>query len=152
MPRTLVEIAGFALDPALRYDELTHMWVQERDGGLVRVGFDPLGRETSGDVVAISLAPVGSAVERGGSFGDIEAAKLVGPLLSPLAGTIATRNEEVLRDPGAVNADPFEAWLVELRPGPGSDAALAAMHTGAGLADWFAAEVRRFREKGMIAE
>lgn len=152
MPRTLIDIAGFALDPELHYDPLTHMWVEQRGDGVLRVGFDPLGRETSGDVVSISLAASGTAVERGGSFGDVEAAKLVGPLLSPVGGTIAARNEEVLRDPGAVNLDPFEAWLVELRPGDDLDAALSQMYTGESIGGWFAEEVQRFKEKGMIAE
>ncbi|HYF28528.1 MAG TPA: hypothetical protein VD931_22500 [Baekduia sp.] len=152
MRGTLIEVDGFALDPGLLYDPDTHLWVQPQDSGLLRVGFDPLGRETSGDVVALSFVAVGTAVDRGASFGDVEAAKLVGPLTAPVSGTVEAHNDAVLQDPMLVNLDPLGAWLVDLRPAPQAAAELARLRTGEGLADWFSAEVKRFREQGMLAE
>ncbi|WP_372787907.1 glycine cleavage system protein H [Paraconexibacter sp.] len=151
MRGTYIEVDGFTLDPGLLYDPQTHMWVEPRDGGIVRVGFDPLGRETSGDIVSLSFVPVGTVVDRGGSFGDVEAAKLVGPLLSPVAGTVRAHSADALADPGMVNHDPLGAWLVELEPDPGTPPADGLL-TGDALPEWFSAEVARFRAKGMIAE
>ena len=94
------DVAGYELAADRRYDPATHMWVDIDGDGLALVGLDPLGRETSGDVVAISLHEPGTAVQRGESFGDLEAAKFVGPLVAPLGGTIAACNDAVLADPG----------------------------------------------------
>lgn len=133
------------------YDRDTHLWVLDRGSGRVRVGFDPLGAETSGDVVAISLEPVGTRVERGGSFGTMEAAKFVGSLRAPCSGVVAARNEDLMERPGAVMDDPYGSWLVELEPE--DPAELEALIRDRGeLEEWFRAEVRRFDEEGMTAE
>lgn len=145
------DVAGYELAADRRYDPATHMWVEIDAGGRALVGLDPLGRETSGDVVAISLHEPGTAVRRGESFGDLEAAKFVGPLVAPLGGTIAACNEDVLADPGLLNTDAATSWLVALE---GIDAAeLDGMLRGeAEVGPWFAAEVQRFRTQGAIAE
>ena len=145
------EVAGYELAADRRYDPATHMWVDLDGAGLAFVGLDPLGRETSGDVVALSLHEPGTVVTRGASFGDLEAAKFVGPLIAPLGGRIATRNDAVLADPGLLNADAATNWLVALE---GVDAAeLDGMLRGeAEVGPWFAAEVERFRTQGAIAQ
>lgn len=145
------DVAGYELVADRRYDPATHMWVELDSEGLVLIGLDPLGRETSGDVVALSLRDPGTAVRRGEPFGDLEAAKFVGPLIAPVSGTVAACNEAVLCDPGVLNVDPASNWLVAL---DGVDAAeLDGMLRGeAEVAPWFAAEVQRFRTQGAIAE
>jgi glycine cleavage system H protein len=145
-------VAGYELVADRRYDPDTHMWVDfDGDTRRARVGLDPLGRETSGDVVALSLLEPGTAVGRGEPFGDLEAAKFVGPLIAPLSGTIVACNEDVLSQPGVLNVDPATHWLVTL---DGVDPAeLDGMLRGESeVADWFAAEVERFRTQGAIAE
>jgi glycine cleavage system H protein len=147
------EVAGYELCDDRLYDPETHMWVRLEDERRARLGLDPLGRETSGDVVALSLEPEGSEVARGGSFGDLEAAKFVGPLVSPVSGVVAARNENVLADPGVLNDDPATHWLVEIRLAADAAGELGEMLQGeAQVAPWFAAEVERFRTQGAIAE
>lgn len=145
------DVAGYQLLADRHYDPETHMWVDLEEGGEARVGLDPLGRETSGDVVALSLVEPGTIVQRGQPFGDLEAAKFVGPLIAPVSGTVVARNELVLADPGVLNVDPAANWLVSVEP---SDAAeLEGMLRGEeAVAPWFAAEVERFRTQGAIAE
>lgn len=145
------DVAGYELVADRRYDPDTHMWVDLDSAGRARIGLDPLGRETSGDVVALSLRDAGTAVRRGEPFGDLEAAKFVGPLIAPLSGTIVACNESVLSDPGVLNVDPAGSWLVAL---DGVDVAeLDGMLRGESeVAPWFAAEVERFRTQGAIAE
>lgn len=145
------DVAGYELVADRRYDPDTHMWVDLDGQGLALIGLDPLGRETSGDVVALSLREPGTAVRRGEPFGDLEAAKFVGPLITPLSGTIVACNESVLYEPGILNVDPASNWLVALE---GFDAAeLDGMLRGESeVAPWFAGEVERFRTQGAIAE
>lgn len=145
-------VAGYELVADRRYDPDTHMWVDlDSDARRAFIGLDPLGRETSGDVVALSLLEPGIAVRRGEPFGDLEAAKFVGPLIAPLSGTIVACNETVLAQPGVLNVDPATHWLVALDVL--DPAELDGMLRGESeVADWFAAEVERFRTNGAIAE
>lgn len=147
------EISGYELRADRRYDRQTHMWVELLDGGRARLGMDPLGSETSGDVVALSLKPDGTAIRRGESFGDLEAAKFVGPLVSPLTGMLLGANPEVLADPGLLTADPTTHWLVEVALAEDAMQELDTMLQGeAEVGPWFAAAVERYRTQGAIAE
>ena len=64
--------------------------------------------------MAVSLEAVGRSVGRGESFGNLEAAKFVGPLLAPVSGRIIEVNEAVLRSPALITQSPLESWLDEL--------------------------------------
>lgn len=145
------DVAGYELRADRRYDPDTHMWVDVGADGHLRIGLDPLGRETSGDVVALSLREPGTAVRRGQPFGDLEAAKFVGPLIAPVSGTVSACNQTVLADPGLLNVDPASHWLVTVDPL--DIAELDGLLRGeAEVAPWFRAEVARFRTQGAIAE
>lgn len=147
------DVAGYELYEDRFYDPRSHMWLRLQPGGLARIGLDPLGRETSGDVVALSLKIPDTTVGRGESFGDLEAAKFVGPLLSPASGVITAGNSMVLADPGLLNEDPATHWLVELALDPATAFELDDLLLGeARVAPWFSAEVKRFRTHGAIAE
>ena len=53
-------------------------------------------------------------MSRGEPFGNVEAAKFVGPLEAPVSGVVRARNAQVLSRPGVLNEDPNASWLVEL--------------------------------------
>ena len=148
-----IEVAGYRLDAARYYDAKSHLWAEPRAGiGLARIGFDPLGRETTGDVVEVSFVDAGTRVRRGDAFGSIEAAKYVGPLEAPVSGVVGAGNQEVLDRPGLLNEDPNEAgWLVGVQLADSSE--LSQLLTGEDqLRPWFAAEVERYRRQGAVAE
>jgi glycine cleavage system H protein len=144
-------VAGYELAADRRYDPVGNLWVAERGVEEVRVGLDPLGAETAGDIVAISFVAVGTRLERGASFATIEAAKFVGPVPTPVGGTVQAVNDALLADPGAINADPLGSWLVELAGVQATD--LQRLLAGeARIAEWFAGAVERFRREGALAE
>jgi len=133
------------------FDE-SHFWVLLSQESEARCGMDPLGVETSGDIVALSFEPVGTLVKRGDAFGSIEAAKFVGPLIAPVSGTITVHNEEVLANPALLHRSVAENWLIELKLVE-SESELALLRHGAEEVNrWLAAERARFRDQGMIAE
>ncbi|MFI5284214.1 MAG: glycine cleavage system protein H [Candidatus Dormibacterales bacterium] len=152
MPESWFEVDGYRLCADRYYDAERHLWVELRPGTpLARVGFDPLGRETSGDIVEVSLSEVGVHVNRGSPFGNVEAAKFVGPLQAPVSGFVRGRNMQVLGRPGVLNEDPNESWLVELEMTESSE--LALLLTGEeDLRKWFVAEIERFKRQGSVAE
>jgi glycine cleavage system H protein len=147
----MLTVAGYELDAERSYDPDTNLWVAPVRDDRVRVGFDPLGAETTGDIVAISFAPVGTHIARGESIATVEAAKFVGPLAAPVGGIVAAINDEIAAAPSAINADPFGSWLVEL--GDVEHADFAQLITGEDrVAAWFATAVDRFRREGALAE
>jgi glycine cleavage system H protein len=152
VPERSFEVGGYQLRADRYYDAERHLWVELQPGPrLVRVGFDPLGRETSGDIVEVSLGAVGEHVNRGDPFGNVEAAKFVGPLQAPVSGVVRARNAQVLSRPGALNEDPNAGWLVELEMTDSSE--LKLLLTGEeDVRKWFAAEIERFRKQGAVAE
>lgn len=146
------EVEGYRLSADRLYDPELHLWVEIKDGsGRARIGFDPLGRETRGDVVELSMIEAGSEVGRGKPFGNLEAAKFVGPLESPLSGIVAAVNPDVLANPRLLNEDTDRNWLVEVDLADRSE--LERLLKGEeNVRPWFAAEVERYRRQGVVAE
>jgi glycine cleavage system H protein len=152
MSSEIVQVAGFdvALDRA--YHSTGHFWVSMVAPERARIGMDALGVETSGTIAQLAFLPVGEHLKRGEAFGSLEAAKFVGPLASPLTGTVTATNDAVVADPTLVERDPYGAgWLVELDlADPGE---LADLVSGAQpIRIWFEAEVEDYRMKGVLAE
>ncbi len=146
----LIAIDGYRLAAGRHYDRETHLWIDAGAGGTARCGFDPLGAETSGDVVAVSFEPAGSRVERGEAFGSLEAAKFVGPLIAPLSGTIRTHNEAVLFRPGLINQEPLDHWLIEIEPDRLEAELPLLLHDAEEVRAWFEDEIERFQQEGMV--
>ena len=149
----LVEVGGFPLALDRLFDPDTHMWVLLTDPGRARIGMDPLGVETSGTLAQLSFVPAGAALVRGQPFGQLEAAKFVGPLVSPLSGTVLAANEAVAADPGLAERDPFgEGWLAEIAPDDLAGELPALLGDPDQIARWFAGKAEDYRLKGVIAQ
>ena len=148
----IVEVAGFGVALDRAYDGAGHFWVSMIGPDRARIGMDALGVETSGTLAQLAFLPVGEHLKRGEAFGSLEAAKFVGPLVSPLSGTVAATNVDVVADPALVERDPYGAgWLIELElaePGELGDLVSGA-HP---IKVWFEAEVEDYRMKGVLAE
>ena len=87
------------------------------DGELVRVGISAFAVDQLGDIVFVDLPEVGSALNKGGSFGSVESVKAVEDMYSPLDGEVVQRNEAVLNSPEELQNDPHgEGWLLVVRP------------------------------------
>ena len=134
------------------YDTTSHLWIQKGSDERARCGLDPLGAETSGDLVALSFEPVGSSVRRGGAFGSVEAAKFVGPLIAPVSGKVTAHNEEVLKDPGLVNREPLDHWLIEVElDQPGVELPMLLEDPEA-IRKWIEQEIARYEQDGTLTQ
>jgi glycine cleavage system H protein len=149
----LVQVAGFPLAPDLLYQPETHMWVLLTGTARARIGMDSLGIETSGTLAELSLPPVRAELAAGRPFGQLEAAKFVGPLVSPVSGTVCAVNDAVAADPGLAEREPYGAgWLVEAElTNPAADLP-GLLHDPGEITQWFAAAVEDYRRKGVIAQ
>lgn len=130
------------------YHRAHHLWARwEGASRRVRIGIDALGLEALGELAYVSLKEVGTRVGQGEPIGSLEAAKMTTSIAAPVSGTLAGRNDAVLKDPLLVNADPYGAgWLVEIDP---ADWEQEARHlvSGEDIAEWADAEAERLRSE-----
>jgi glycine cleavage system H protein len=98
----------------LRYSN-DHEWVS-RDGDVVRVGITDYAQDALGDVVFVQVPTVGTVVQAGESFGEVESTKSVSDVYAPVAGTIVEVNEALADGPQALNEDPYgDGWICTIR-------------------------------------
>jgi glycine cleavage system H protein len=98
-----------------------HEWARI-EGDLVRVGITAYAVEQLGDVTLVDLPAVGSEVNAGERFGDIESVKTVSELFAPVSGEIVEVNGNLESSPESVNEGPYDAgWMVVIRVSDGSE-------------------------------
>jgi glycine cleavage system H protein len=99
----------------LRYST-DHEWARLEDGR-VRVGVTDYAQDALGDVVFVQLPPTGTAVEAGGTFGEVESTKSVSDLYAPVSGTVVEVNDQLADGPERLNEDPYgDGWLCVIEP------------------------------------
>ncbi len=96
----------------LKYSK-SHEWVKYADGVAV-VGISDFAQDALGDVVFVNLPQVGDEVVAGETFGDVESAKAVSDLISPVSGVVLEVNEELDDSPEKLNEDPYGAWIIKV--------------------------------------
>jgi glycine cleavage system H protein len=100
----------------LRYTAEHEYVKQTGDAAIVQVGITDYAQGELGDVVYVDLPKVGAALQRGATFGTIEAVKAVSELYAPASGTVTEVNQALEGDPALVNRDPYGAgWMIKLR-------------------------------------
>ena len=92
----------------------THEWVKKNEDGTAYVGLTDFAQNELGDLVFVNLPEEGDAVTVEESFADVESVKAVSDVYSPLTGTVAEVNEELLDSPQKINEAPYEAWMVKV--------------------------------------
>jgi glycine cleavage system H protein len=100
----------------LRYTK-DHEWARKNSDGTITVGITAHAVEQLGDITAVSLPEVGTQIETGERFGDIDSVKAVSDLYAPMSGEIVEINRALDSDPEVINEDPYErGWMIRLRP------------------------------------
>lgn len=87
--------------------------MKEEDGHAL-VGVTDYAQRSLRAVVFVDLPEEGDAVTAGEPFGEVESTKVVAEMISPVSGRVRRVNEAVADDPSAVNAAPYDAWLIEV--------------------------------------
>ncbi len=129
----------------LYYEHQTYLWVRV-EGEIATIGLTALALETFGDIVYISPIEAGKSVERGQAIGSIEAAKMVDNLVAPISGEIIAFNEEVQRNPGLINTDPYGGgWLVKVKPSAWDRDEASLIH-GPALERWIKEQLRELEQ------
>ena len=93
----------------------THEYVR-LEGDVATVGISAFAIDQLGDIVFLELPEVGSAVEKGESFGTVESVKAVEDLKSPVTGTVVEANADLVDAPDTLVDDPYVAgWLIKVQ-------------------------------------
>jgi glycine cleavage system H protein len=91
-----------------------HEWIRI-DGQFGWIGITDYAQSELGDIVYIEIPAIGTKVEKGKSFGTIEAVKAVSDLFAPVAGEVVETNTEIKDHPEVVNKDPYgKGWMVKI--------------------------------------
>jgi len=81
----------------------------------VRIGITDYAQDALGDVVFVETPEVGTRIESGSVFGEVESTKSVSELFAPVTGEVVAVNEELETAPEKVNEDPYgEGWICEI--------------------------------------
>lgn len=109
-----MEIDHCVFPDDLLYDVENNTWVRFVGGEAV-VGVTSLLSAVAGKLVSVRLKTAGSIVQRGNSLGTLESGRLLGPIPSPISGTITETNALVVRSPKILNDSPYaEGWVARL--------------------------------------
>ena len=96
-----------------------HEWVNTSavvEGETVRVGISHIAAEALGEIVFVELPEVGTEIEAGEAYGEVESTKSVSDIYAPVSGEIVAVNEELEDNAGLINEDPYgQGWLYEVK-------------------------------------
>lgn len=99
----------------LRYTA-EHEWVSRDGDDVVKVGITDYAQDALGDVVYVQVPEVGTRVDAGANFGEVESTKSVSEIYAPVAGTIVAVNDALTDSPGLLNDDPYgDGWICTIR-------------------------------------
>ena len=91
-----------------------HEWIKV-NGNTALVGITDFAQVELGDIVFVEIETVGSHLEKGSTFGTIEAVKTVSDLFMPVSGKVLEMNGKINDTPDIINKDPFGAgWLIKI--------------------------------------
>ena len=97
----------------LKYTQ-DHEWVRV-GGDVAVVGVTDFAQGELGDVVFVEIETEGETLDKGETFGTVEAVKTVSDLFMPVGGEVAEFNEDLADDPELVNKDPYgKGWMIKV--------------------------------------
>ena len=97
----------------LYYSE-SHEYVKV-DGDYGYVGITYYAQKELGNVVYVDMPEVDDEVAQGEEFGAVESVKAASDLNSPVSGTVAEVNDALEDEPGLINKDAFENWIMKVK-------------------------------------
>ena len=97
----------------LYYSE-SHEYVKVA-GNVGYIGITDYAQHALGTIVYVDMPDVDDDVEMDEDFGAIESVKAASDLKSPVSGKVLEVNEALEDDPGLLNKDAFEKWIIKVK-------------------------------------
>ena len=87
------------------------VWVL-KEGARARLGLTDFAQQSNGDIAFAKVKPVGTKLERGDEFAEIETVKVNMSFPSPVRGSILEANRSLADAPELINQEPYDqGWL-----------------------------------------
>ena len=96
----------------LYYSE-SHEYVRV-EGEFGYIGITDYAQHELGNVVYVDMPEVDDEVTAGEDFGAVESVKAASDLICPVSGTVVEVNEALEDEPGLINKDAFENWIIKV--------------------------------------
>mgnify|MGYP002520959848 CR=1 FL=1 len=96
------------------YYSESHEYVKV-EGDMGFVGITDHAQHELGNVVYVDMPEVDDEVSAGEEFGAVESVKAASDLYSPVSGTVVAVNEALEDEPGLINTDAFENWIMKVK-------------------------------------
>jgi glycine cleavage system H protein len=112
-----LEIDHCVFPDDLLYDLDNNTWLRVEENGEVTVGVTSLLPGIAGKFTLARLKAVGVSIRRGQSLGTLESLKFVGPIPSPVSGTLVITNGLVADKPRIISDAPYaDGWIARITP------------------------------------
>ncbi|GAC1474498.1 MAG: glycine cleavage system protein GcvH [Isosphaeraceae bacterium] len=106
------------MDPKTLRFAPTHEWVSLA-GDVATIGISRFAVDQLTDLIMIELPKVGSRINAGKSFGEVESVKAVSDLYAPVSGEVVEVNASVAENVQRLAEDPYTAgWLIKVKLDP----------------------------------
>ncbi len=105
----------FKVIEGLKYSK-EHEWVKV-EGDRAYMGITDYAQKSLGEIVYVELPEKGTVLAEGDTLGVVESVKAASDIYTPVSGTVADINEELLDSPGNVNNSPYESWIAVIELG-----------------------------------
>jgi glycine cleavage system H protein len=113
----VLEIDHCVFPDELLYDVENNTWLRVGESSIVTIGVTSLLSTIAGKLIRAKIKPIDSVITRGQSLGTLESEKFVGPVPSPVSGTVVASNQSVLVRPKTINDSPYDrGWIIQLSP------------------------------------
>ncbi len=96
------------------YYSESHEYVKV-EGDMGFVGITDHAQHELGNVVYVDMPEVDDELNAGEEFGAVESVKAASDLYSPVSGTVVAVNEALEDEPGLINTDAFENWIMKVK-------------------------------------
>jgi glycine cleavage system H protein len=113
------ELSELIFNEEVRYTE-DHEWVTV-SGATLKVGISDYAQDQLGDIVFVELPEIGATFAKSDQFGTLESVKAVSELYLPVGGEVVAVNEALGDSPELINQDPYNNWIVEIKPADKSE-------------------------------
>ncbi len=108
-------VAGFEIPAHLRFHQ-GHAWALGESPNLVRAGIDDFAAKLIGEAEEINLPQRGQWVRQGQKVWSFRVNGELVEMVSPIEGTVSDVNDEVVRHPETLTADPYgNSWLMTVQ-------------------------------------
>jgi glycine cleavage system H protein len=93
-----------------------HEWIKKENDNEATIGITDYAQGELGDIVYVEVETEGDSLDKGETFGTVEAVKTVSDLILPVSGEVVEYNSKLEDAPETINSDPYgEGWIIKVK-------------------------------------